>query len=209
MPLVKSGFGLAAIGMIMAMAGPTVAQAPKYPSWLFPRYHLQAVNCGYTQGVAIEALLRYGTAPGSDIKCYYKNAFVASPDILFELKIPASGASLEVAVSVTSVAAANNPANVRRHPAFQTLSCADAPILARYLLERHVYDGDKYLPMPKVTGCKVEQVTFPGKPPYLAPFGHGFSASINAKMIERRSIIYAVSLADLTRGLPPHLKRKK
>ena len=207
--LAQCGLGLMATGALLGMAPPTTPPAPKYPTWLQPRSQLQAVNCGHSHGVEIEALIRYGTAPGRNINCYYKWASATLPDIVFELRVPASGANLEIAVSMLATSNVNKPGQLYRNPAHQSLSCADAPVLGRYLLERHVYDGNLYLPLPKVSACKVEQVAFPAKAPFLTPFGYQLGPNINTKMVERRSIIYSVSLADLTKGLPPHLKRKK
>jgi hypothetical protein len=207
---VARGFcGSAVIGLAAAYAASAGAQAAKYPSWLFDRSQLQAQNCGYDQGLKIEDLIRYGTPPGSAISCYYKHAMDPSPDIFFELRIPASGGDLELAVSTLLIRSRTNASVTKRHVAFGTLACSDAPLLGRFLLERMVYDGDRYLPMPKVTACRVDQASYAAAPPHLTPFGYKFGSGPNARPEQRRTILFTVSRAELTKGLPAHLKRPK
>lgn len=194
---------------IVALAIPGGAGAQPYPTpdYLPERSMMQMQNCGYEQGQAVQNLIQRAV-PAGEIRCYSKDAFVQSPGLTIDLVIPAGSQTAEVGFNfITLKGRVNKSVNVVPK-GWATASCADAPAMAWYLFSGLVYDGNQYLKMPKVTGCSLVPSVLvdplKGQSPLGLPLNRWGPMTLGNEV---RTVRFTVSLAEMRKTLPPHLKR--
>lgn len=190
-----------------AIAAPAMAQPYPAPDYLPDRANMQVQNCGYDQTQAIQNLIQRAT-PTGEIRCYFKNAFVPSPDLTIDIVIPAGGQTAEVGFNFITLRGRINKSLTVVPKGYDAASCADAPGLAWYLFRGLVYDGDRYLKLPKVAGCSIVPSVLDdplkGQSPLGLPLSRWGGITWGKEI---RTVRFSVSLAEMRKTLPPHLKR--
>lgn len=198
---------LAMAMMALAISSGAGAQPYPMPDYLPDRSQMQMQNCGYDQSEAVKNLIQRAV-PTGEIHCYSQHAFTQSPGLTIDLVIPAGSQTAEVGFNfITLKGRVNKSVNVIPK-GWDTASCADAPAMAWYLFSGLVYDGNQYLKMPKVTGCSVVPSVladpYKGQSPLGLPLNRWGGMTLGNEV---RTIRFTVSLAEMRKTLPPHLKR--
>lgn len=163
-------------------------------------------QCGYAKWEAIDRAIRLGVlADGTT--CHFRNPSDSSPNVVFEVRLAPGGTSLDIAINLLVKRDSFDHRRIIRHPAFDTISCADAPKLAAYIMPSVVRHQQISLPQPKVASCTIESAAVDPNSMTNSPFGNRLGSG-SEQPIQRRSLILSVDLADYRARLSPQLKAK-